>query len=266
MPSTNLVEWIDLIYTSELGFILDLPYFLCLGSVASNIAVDRRSFLLRTAIFLLRIHLNIAAVLLFLIQHHHPRYDDVLHLHLYALCALTASAFLHYVSHVYTKTHLSLLESSLQSPQRYLYIAASIGVFNSVFDRPCTGIRSARVSHTIILVFGSVSVLVLWFTATEIEPFSDAFWCYSNPAFTYLNMNSGPCPTKDHDKDHTHGMCSAQSDVGGTGIDCNDIPSTTLYSSEIHIVTQCIAVIAAVYFSGVETSLTYYSTLIRKMA
>ena len=131
---------------------------------------------------------------------------------------------------------------SIQPP---LYALAHVSVTNFLFDTPGAGIRSVRISHTIVCWGSVVVVALLAIYRVGVQPLIDAWGCY-NPAFVSSV------------EDYRFGTCD-QPICTKPGIDCSRKSLT--FETASWFAEQAFVVLFITQLLSVPAKVRYYQNL-----
>lgn len=212
------MAWDTAVYTSEIGFFFDLPFFFY---------TDPSPF--RMGLFVCRLLVN--AVALSLISYD-PKFLFV------GGILLAISFFAHLAVFVYNKARRPAIPINNK-----LYWASHFSITNFVLDTPGRGIPIVKFSHALLVVLSVIPVAILTFTWFLITPIETAWACY-DPA--YIKSL----------EDYKFGLCAFNDMCTLPQINCNQ--KAKILSTEFHFALQLFGFLFIIQLATVPNKITWY--------
>jgi hypothetical protein len=187
--------WVSLLYTSELCFLLHLPFFAVFNPSSSS--SRWHTLWPRTAMFVSRIILNAIAFPLLLwggISQPIGDNDETVDVmgsgyeFTFGMCCLGTSTILYGLSYVATLHGESEYGEVSIVSNRVLYYIAHFGVINYVLDIP----GRHRLIHRITLVINIITVIITWIHLW-LNRLAIAWGCYVGTSPELVDMKGGLC-------------------------------------------------------------------------
>ena len=218
--------WGDVVYTSEIGFIFDLPYFITFP------AAKRNTNHLRRWLFRSRITLNSLAYVT------HVDLDWAIAPYAMLLTSLLLHG-LSYVHALHQRRATAHHDDGALSSNGMLFLIAHVSAANFLFELPGRGIKAVRLTRALQLVFTLTAGLVFAFTLFTLTPLEDAWGCYAPEHAADLGA-------------YSHGTCDVVDAPA-----CRFVPVVrcgvahgAIFNAEVHYATQGLIVAFVLYASG----------------